>query len=516
MTVPWYEWRNIRNKLIIFGRAVQGVSPYRVLVEPDRAKCPSGYCNFSRREIATNPSLFPDLIPKDRFHLTRAILVHEAGHRRFTTPNKLSPLVHQVANILEDERVERQMCEEFAGVRWLVRRLSHALYEDSKPLDEKSDSSGEVVAYFLQLRWAKRLGLPIKGGLSIKNRELWQKVEPLVYESWQAETSQIVDRNAGEIVRTLGLKEFEIPEWVKDILDKLGSIEGERAEGDEAEKVRGGTYRDRSAEESNEEPKPFDGEVPPNERREGKGREAIEPKPYIELEEKVKPLVEELIDELAWEEKPKRYEAAERGGRLSIRDYLRDKTHPFLAEEEQGKAPPTLALKMIVDHSTSLNHSSGSKMRIESIAEAVMTVHLVCLELRIPHEVLVTPQALKLADLDSGERGKALIAGLVPALCGYEDMGLAIQNHALPMVNYPQDIKLVLCLTDGACNDAELGKKVCLALRGRVEVIGILLDPDEETKAYMADMFGQDRVIACRSEELPQKLGNILRAIRGI
>lgn len=72
-----------------------------------------------------------------------------------------------------------------------------------------------------------------------------------------------------------------------------------------------------------------------------------------------------------------------------------------------------------------------------SIAKAVMTLHLVCLELGIPHEVLVTPQVLKIAALDSGERGEALIAGLVPALCGYEDMGLAIKTYAVPMAGYP-------------------------------------------------------------------------------
>jgi hypothetical protein len=515
MAVPWYEWRNIRNRLIVFGRAVQGISPYRVLIEPERAKCPSGYCNFSKREIAANPSLFYGELPKDQYQLTKAILVHEAGHRRFTTPNKTSPLVHQVANILEDERIERQMCMEFAGVRWLVRKLSQALYEESKPIDEKSDSPGEVVACFLQLRWANRIGRLIKGSLSSKNQELWQKVEPLVYEAWQAQTSEIVDRNAKKIVNILGLKEFEIPEWVKDILDKLGSIEGERTEGDAAEKVRGGIYHEKS-EETEEEPKPFDGDVPPNDKREGKGRDAIEPKPYIELEEKVKTLAQELIDELSWEEKPKQLEPVERGGRLSVREYLRDENRPFLTEEEQCKAPATLTLKVIVDHSTSLNHSSSGKMRIESIAEAVMTVHLVCLELGMPHEILVTPQQLKIADLESGERGKALIAGLVPALCAFEDMGLAIKTHAVSMVNYPQDIKLVLCLTDGACNDATLGKEICRSLRGRVEVIGILLDPDEQTKTYVADMFGEDRIIACRSEELPQKLGNILRAIRGV
>jgi hypothetical protein len=515
MAVPWYEWRNIRNRLVVFGRAVQGVSPYQVAIEPDRSKCPSGYCHFTKREIAANPNIFA-LRPKDQYQLTKAILVHEAGHRRFTTPNKLSPLVHQVANILEDERIERQMYEEFAGVRWLVKRLSQQLYQESKPIDAKSDSPGEVVAYFLQLRWGKRIGRSMKGSLSSKNQELWQKVEPLVFEAWQAATSEIVDRNAEEIVRILGLKEFGIPEWVKDILDKLGSIEGERTEGDEVEKVRGGIRHDRSSEETDEEPKPFDGDVPPNDRREGKGRESIEPKPYIELEERVKPLVQELIDELSWEEKPKSWEAAEKGGRFSVREYLRDKNRPFLTEEDQGKAPPTLAIKVIVDHSTSLNCSSGGRTRMESVTEAVMTLHLVCLELGIPHEVLVTPQQLKIADLDSGERGKALIAGLVPALCGYEDMGLAIKTYATPMVSYPQDIKLVLCLTDGACNDAIPGKEICRILRGKVEVIGVLLDPDEETKGYVAEMFGQDRVIACHSEGLPQKLGNILRAIHGI
>ncbi|MCL0053305.1 hypothetical protein M1M86_02330, partial [Dehalococcoidales bacterium] len=188
--------------------------------------------------------------------------------------------------------------------------------------------------------------------------------------------------------------------------NKLGPAEGERTEGDEAEKASGKPETGESAEENNEEPEPFDGDVPPNDRREGKGNEAIEPKPYIELEEKVKPLVQELVEELYREEKPKRWESVERGGRLSIREYLRDKNHPFLAEEEQGKAPPTLALKVIIDHSTSLNYSFAGKTRMESIAEAVMTLHLVCLELGISHEVLITPQALKIADLNSGERGK--------------------------------------------------------------------------------------------------------------
>jgi len=41
------------------------------------------------------------------------------------------------------------MCQEFAGVKWLVRKLSQTLYDESKLVDQSSDSLGEVVAYFL-------------------------------------------------------------------------------------------------------------------------------------------------------------------------------------------------------------------------------------------------------------------------------------------------------------------------------------------------------------------------------
>ena len=516
MTIPWYEWGNIRRKLIYFGRALQGVSPYKVIIESDILKCPTGFCDFESKEIAVNPALFSDLKPKDQYFLTKALLVHESGHRRFTDPQEMPSLVKQVANILEDERIERQMCSEFVGVRWLIKKLSQQLYREAKEIDENSDCPGEVIAYFLQLRWATRLGKPVKGNMSEKNKALWEKIEPLVFEAWEAETFDTVCKNAREIVRILGVETAQIPKWAVDILEKLGSIKGKRIDGDIPEKADakedGNTPND-----TDSKPEPFDGEIPPNDSRAGKGEEAIDPKPYLKLEDKVKPLVKELVEELSFEERPLKREPVEKGGRLSIREYVRDKTHPFISEEEMDSTPPLLAVKVIVDHSMSLNVGRpGGKSRIESVSEAVMTLHLVCLELSIPHEVIATPQQIKIAGPDSGERGKALIAGLFPALCGYEDMGLALKMHALPMLDYPEDIKLVLCLTDGACNDASLGKDICNSLKGRVEVIGLLLDPDSQTRRYVTDMFGEDRVIACRSGELPFKLGNILRAIRGV
>ena len=45
----------------------------------------------------------------------------------------------------------------------------------------------------------------------------------------------------------------------------------------------------------------------------------------------------------------------------------------------------------------------------------------------------------------------------------------------------------------------------------------VLLDPDDVTSEYVGKMFREDRLIVCPSNELlPQKLGSVLRAIRGI
>lgn len=208
----WYARDNVRQRLIIFGRAMQGVSPYHVIIEPDKSRCPSGYCSFTLRRIAVNPTHFA-VPPKEQYELTKALLVHEAGHKRFTSPDRLPALISQVANILEDERVERRMCEEFVGARWFMQKLSERFYERAKPIDETSDNPGEVVLHFLQLRWAKRIGQPVKGGLSPKNQVLWQKIAPLVYEAWEAESSELVNHNAKKIAHVLGFWLSPVDPW---------------------------------------------------------------------------------------------------------------------------------------------------------------------------------------------------------------------------------------------------------------------------------------------------------------
>lgn len=511
MGLKWWQWRNIQERLRLFGRALQGPEAYRIEFADDPGL--TGVTDFGRKLVRVNPEMIPGLKPRQGYDMTKAVLCHEAGHRRFTEPTELSPVVHMVSNILEDQRIESLMMEEFVGTRSLIRMLTEAMYEQSPEL-QTTDDPGQVVAAALQYRWACRLGLPLKGELSALNQERWRQVRPMVEDAWVAESSIDVDRIAQRIVKLLDLKEHQVPAWVIVLLDKC---EGARRKGDGSERrAPAPPTAFGPGDGSDAPPEPFDGEVVPNGHRAGTGSSAIEPKPYVDLEERAAPLAQQLIEELSLESVVAEPEPAERGGRFSIRQYLRDRSSPFLNPDDDVDAPPSLAVRVVIDHSTSMNHWQDGKTRIESVAEAAMMLHLACEALGLNHQVAVTPQQVVLTETGSGERGKALIAGMVPAQTGYEDVAVAIRQHSEGLLADGAQIRLLFVLHDGYPNDAAAAKKLCLELRGNVEVIGVLLDPDDGTRKAMGEICGEDRLVACASKELPTKLAAMLRSVRGV
>ena len=512
--MEWYDWRNVRESLVTFGRAIQGVAPYTVAIEPDEAKCPTGYCNFTKRRIAVNPKLFPAHTPKEQYSLTKALLVHEAGHRRFTTPGKTSGVIHLVSNLLEDERVEQLMSDAFAGLRHLVMLLSQAMYGDAQPLDPATDSPGQVLAAILQTRWAERVGQPLKGSLSDRNQVLWERVMPMAREAWTAHDTATVDVRAKRIVEVLGLKDKDVPRWILDLQDRLGGLEGTRDDDDAAETGESGSSGNRESPETADTG--FD--ALPSSHAAGCTEFPIEPKPYINLVEQVHPQVEELIEELSLTRAPKSPEPDTRGSRLSVRELLRNPDEPFLTEGDTGKKVLTMTFRLVIDHSTSMNLTGETtKTRMESVAEGAMMLHRFAVEARIEHQVVVTPNDVRIADLVSGERGLALIAGLVPALTWWEDLGKAIETHCAEMVQRPEDVKILVCAHDGYPNDGDVARDACKKYRGKVEVIGVGIDLDAGCAGEMHKIFGDSHLILCRTpEELPRRLGMLIRTIYGL
>jgi hypothetical protein len=453
--MPWYEWRTVREAMTTFGRAIQGVSPYRVLIEPDKGKCPTGYCDFRRREIAVNPAYFA-LPAEDAYRAAQALLLHEAGHRRFTTPARMSSVVAFISNLLEDQRVESLMAEQFAGLRPLVTYLAELMVERVPEARPESESPGEVLSYLLAWRFAARLGKPGRGALSARNQLLWEQVRPIAEEAWVAKESSIVDQCAARIARLLGLR--EIPRYLREAQGAVGEIVGERNAEDIVERESPGKGKPASGkdEEISRDP----GLPPlPDDHPAGKGRYAIDPAPYLELLQATEVLAQELIEELRVEEQPEVPVPQERGRRLSIRQLLRTPETPFLEREEERKELPSLSFRLLVDYSTSMNWSQ----RMRYAQQGAMVMHRVAVELGIDHQIAATPNNMLLADLQSGERGLALIAGL-EGKTSWEDIGLAIQIHGQGLLPRAERIKLILCVHDGQPNDAELAREECRKL----------------------------------------------------
>lgn len=132
------------------------------------------------------------------------------------------------------------------------------------------------------------------------------------------------------------------------------------------------------------------------------------------------------------------------------------------------------------------------------------------------HTISIMPRQVQLADRSSGELGKALIAGMIPAKTGSEDLALALRLRADELLAASAAMRLLFVLHDGYPNDGEKARSLCDALRGRVEVIGVLLDPDSGTERAMREAFGADRLVACAAGDLPKKLATMLEAIRGL
>ena len=73
--------------------------------------------------------------------------------------------------------------------------------------------------------------------------------------------SKVCDHNAEEIIRNLGIKQPDIPEWLKELLNKLEAVDGDRRTGDAAETA---APSDPSPPTDKDDSEPFDGEAVPH------------------------------------------------------------------------------------------------------------------------------------------------------------------------------------------------------------------------------------------------------------
>lgn len=508
----WWIWRATQERLTTFALAL--VSPLRgrrfsVVFEAHG----TGYFDPKRGVIKVNPVMFPEQSAQQQFRLTQGLLGHEAGHALFTGawPAVQNDVLCQLVNILEDQRIEWCLSRFYPGLTPALRLLGDLCWAEfsSKPQAPEWQAFECCLAW----RWAcDRADEPTMFahlGVETAGQTLWQAIRPRVESAWQAlSTAEVIER-ATEILQVLGLPPSFPPltrleRWVSQ-------------HGVPRERIR----EPFTAEGPHPDSQPGLGEAGPSPTQVAED-EFLHPKPYLDLEEAAKPLARQLADALRLPTPDAALSPHAWRGRYTFRQELRTPETPHLYAQTLALAPRSLAIYLLVDRSGSMSHDD------EHVQLALMTLYLAVTDLGIPlgltafganedeDEHALTFEVVAPMSPHATEGAKALIAGYHGKTSSeFLNWGLAKAEQAL--LQRPERLRVVVVIHDGQpLYYGKLGEDWKLSVQRikRMEttgliVIGVYLGERSKDVTRLKQLFRW--LIKCTNEQLPERLGDLLR-----
>jgi diadenosine tetraphosphatase ApaH/serine/threonine PP2A family protein phosphatase len=106
--VTWWLGEQTQKRLVTWTRLL--LLPVRRFYQVLLQNTGTGYHNWVSCIIQANCQMIANEPVKVQFELTQGILAHEAGHARYTDhATHHGPLLHQVINLLDDQRIEDAM-----------------------------------------------------------------------------------------------------------------------------------------------------------------------------------------------------------------------------------------------------------------------------------------------------------------------------------------------------------------------------------------------------------------------
>jgi len=513
----WWIWAVTNQRLSKWALALLHGRRYTIRLVPEG----TGYHAPLEKIIQANPQLFPDQPVEVQFRLTQGLLAHECGHAWFTGcwPDQSENALQELTNILEDQRIERSICILYPGVKPAVHLLGDLVYAG---LEGRSEDA-RLQAYTCCLAWrfahsrTNEQEMLERMKVYAPGQRLWSEIRILVEKAWTAPDTQAVISLAREILLSLDLP-VSTP--------SLGLVQ-----------VNAGGIPARGA-------KPVPLPLGPSAMTPGLGinladedlpgiqrsNKRLEPAPYLELEERVRPNASRLADALKEPRPDQRLVPHGYRGRYTFRQEIRTPDMPHLARLERDQAARSLALYVLVDR-------SGSMDRFEpAVREALMTIYLAAVQVGIPigiayfgeddfytgdspqvHDRITVEQTVaEVAPLsmDNSELAKALIAGY-RGWSSEEYLDWGILKAETELRSRPECLLVLIILHDGepvfhtlTVSDWDLSLAHLRSMeQAGIIPIGIHLGGENLEKLH--SLF--QRLVNCpNGESLPEKLGSML------
>jgi Mg-chelatase subunit ChlD len=515
----WWWWRGVQLRLTKWTQALLQGRRYSVELDP---KCRSAVHCKDSKSIRVNPQFMPGEEPAIQFRITQALLAHEVGHALFTDAwtGRGENVLAEMANILEDQRVEDAISTRYPGIAPAIDLLGDRSYEAITKRKLRGDAPENAYRLCLYWRWAAKRASSEESFLTkLKVDEgtiaLWSKVRPLVEEAWKAPNTQAVIEQARQILHTLGIPESQEPL-------RLNGVSQEGIP----------TKRDEKAQPLPKEACPSQvglGNAPDEQELHGHGATLqadmhSQPTSYMELEEAAQPLANQLTGSLRLPQPDVAIQPHEWLGRYSFRQESRTPETPNRVPLSLDRSSRNLALYLAVDRSGSMGVSQ------REVRLALMSSYLAAVKLDIPIGISyfggsdretnkakvvfeVTPPTPR-----EDEGVKAMIAGY-EGCTGAEYFDWALRLAEQHLLERPERRKVLLVIHDGQpvysgpdgrdwdLSHAHLRK---LGQRG-ITAIGIYLGDEEEDYQKSKMLF--PRLVHTTANQLPAKLGAMLRAL---
>lgn len=514
--VTWWLGEETQNRLKIWTRML--LLPlrryYRILLQNEG----TGYHNWKSCIIQANCQLFGTEPVKDQFTLTQLILAHEVGHALGTDhATDRGQLLHQVVNILEDQRIENMMMVRHPALDFLLMRKH--MWKRTTPVG----GAPNVQALDLCLDWRFAHHFVSEETMLKQLRVhpdavgLWRKIRPLVEQAWTARNTKAVEALARRIIEILDLRETASPLIIGNLRAVTGSdVEDER----ESSALPFPTEADPDSEIGVLDCAMSDDEPGSGKDRGGDFYEEdayTQPAPYTELETEAAPITNAIANKLMLPDPQARKCAHLYKGRYNARQAIRTPETPFTYQNNPGVSGRHTCIDIWADRSGSMNHFD------HQVQLALMGLYNGSGQpnVRIPVGVgffggqsVSGDRIMRVAPISASRppQSKALIAGFTGSTSN-EFLHWALEDSRQALQVRSEERKILIVIHDGMpVYDGDWSMSLADLKQmdnDGVIVIGVYLGSEGDDCVPKLRMLFKN-LILCQPNQLPEKLGNLL------